>query len=1326
MSKSRLFSGRIKKVTGPDLRQDRYQYIDVSQSEPDLGFPESTGTSFLISNELGEREWTQILTLEELGVTTGTYGSSTTIPVFTVDKFGRLTSATSVDIVGLTPVGITTGTFGDATNIPVITVDEFGRVTSATIVAVIGLTPIDITTGTYGSSTAIPIVTVDIFGRVTSATSVDIIGLTPIGVTTGTYGSESEIPVISIDEFGRITTATSVAVAGVSGFDFSTSTGALTIATANGGQFTATINLSPFYNSDVNFRDVYARDYYVTGTIKGPTNLIIDPFGHGDESGTVTILGNLQVSGTATYINSTILEIGDKNILLASSSTSQLQSDGAGFTVYLGTSTSTSFVYDGVNDVWRLDRLLDATVTNISPVAVGNQPEQAATGTDYLLLYTTTGTLKKSQISNTVFRGDLGYTGSRGFDGSAGYAGSRGDDGTSVKILGTTATATLLPGYPDSYTGNLGDGYIVQDTGNLWVWAGPPWTDVGQIRGYTGSQGNVGYTGSAAVDGAAGLDGYAGSQGDIGYTGSQGERGVAPESIYYIPVSITATVGTYVSGNLASIQTFGDNDFYVVNEVNGVPGWVIEINYEDVVNFNRVELALKYEHTNHVIEYEIYNYNSLSWDVVGNFRGTSLVFASHIFDIISDDSYISGGEVKTRLYHSTSGIANIAVYFDYAAIVLTTQGPEGPTGFTGSQGITGFAGSQGDIGYTGSRGFDGSRGADGSSVTIVGTTATFTLLPGYPDSYIGDVGDGYLTQDDGHLWVWNGSVWTDVGQIRGYTGSEGSQGFTGFDGSQGITGFQGSQGELGYTGSRGYDGSQGETGYAGSRGEVGFTGSRGDPGADGRSVVIVGTVSTFTELPGYPSYSGPAGDGYIAADTGNLWVWTGDAWTDVGKIVGYTGSKGDVGYVGSRGTSSIIVGNTATSSLLPLSYEGLIGDSFIVNDSGNLWVWRGAFWEQVGRVLGYTGSQGEVGFQGSTGYTGSEGYVGSRGYDGSQGESSFVYDDTPPLDPQPGDRWFDAVTGAELVWTYDGDSGQWVEVTASGFVGYTGSQGYGSVNFLTRNYTGDSTSTQFAVTDGLGVDNVFVFENGVMQFPTVDYTITGTNLSFVTAPAAGVAIQIRELSNAGASTLSVLSMQPVTLTTATVGNMEYNGSELYFTPLALQRGLIPNLQYYRLNTTFGGVNATGIQRIFGVGTTLSSSTVYAFHGVFNLLKTIGTTSHTVSTSFGGGATVNNVTYNIIGGDGNGTWGGRASGAAVNSIAINTTASTAITGALTAATQFLWVTVSGTVSINAGGTFIPQYSLSAAPGGTYSTQIGSYFSIYPIGAAGANTSIGTWS
>jgi len=65
---------------------------------------------------------------------------------------------------------------------------------------------------------------------------------------------------------------------------------------------------------------------------------------------------------------------------------------------------------------------------------------------------------------------------------------------------------------------------------------------------------------------------------------------------------------------------------------------------------------------------------------------------------------------------------------------------------------------------------------------------------------------------------------------------------------------------------------------------------------------------------------------------------------------------------------------------------------------------------------------------------------------------------------------------------------------------------------VTRNATGDGSTTTFTVTSGATVDNVLVFENGVCQKPTTDYQISGTTLTFQGgAPASGVAIQIREL-----------------------------------------------------------------------------------------------------------------------------------------------------------------------------------------------------------------------
>jgi len=62
-----------------------------------------------------------------------------------------------------------------------------------------------------------------------------------------------------------------------------------------------------------------------------------------------------------------------------------------------------------------------------------------------------------------------------------------------------------------------------------------------------------------------------------------------------------------------------------------------------------------------------------------------------------------------------------------------------------------------------------------------------------------------------------------------------------------------------------------------------------------------------------------------------------------------------------------------------------------------------------------------------------------------------------------------------------------------------------------RGYTGDGSTTAFTVTSGADVENVLVFVNGVYQRPTTDYTVSGTTLTFGTAPASSDAITIKEL-----------------------------------------------------------------------------------------------------------------------------------------------------------------------------------------------------------------------
>jgi len=98
-----------------------------------------------------------------------------------------------------------------------------------------------------------------------------------------------------------------------------------------------------------------------------------------------------------------------------------------------------------------------------------------------------------------------------------------------------------------------------------------------------------------------------------------------------------------------------------------------------------------------------------------------------------------------------------------------------------------------------------------------------------------------------------------------------------------------------------------------------------------------------------------------------------------------------------------------------------------------------------------------------------------------------------------------SVADDDLVLIFDTSAGVLKKMTKANFSPTV------SLTYVTRNYTGDNSDTTFTVTSGVTVDNCLVMENGVVQKPTSDYTVSGTTLTFTTAPATGVAIQIREL-----------------------------------------------------------------------------------------------------------------------------------------------------------------------------------------------------------------------
>jgi hypothetical protein len=198
-------------------------------------------------------------------------------------------------------------------------------------------------------------------------------------------------------------------------------------------------------------------------------------------------------------------------------------------------------------------------------------------------------------------------------------------------------------------------------------------------------------------------------------------------------------------------------------------------------------------------------------------------------------------------------------------------------------------------------------------------------------------------------------------------------------------------------------------------------------------------------------------------------------WTDITEYAeqfkGYTGSKGQ-GFIIAKTYSSVaaLTADTEPSGIAPGEFAIIDTDDVEDPENSKLYLWTGTSYNFVTDLsgeqgikgeTGYTGSQGDIGFTGSqgiqgppgtdgtSGTSGDVGFTGSQGdigYTGSKGESSFTWGPTPPSNPEVGDRWYDTNKSKLVVYVDDGDSLQWVETAASGFLGrtgYTGSAGTG-------------------------------------------------------------------------------------------------------------------------------------------------------------------------------------------------------------------------------------------------------------------------------------------
>jgi hypothetical protein len=202
---------------------------------------------------------------------------------------------TTTGNITLTPSGVVASTYGGQSSVPTFTVDEFGRITSAANVSV--LTSITLGADTGTADTLQNNDTLRVLGGTGIDTSVTdntiTVSLETSGVAAATYGSASKIPVITVDATGRITSAANVSVAGVSSF---TATGnTFTISTADGGSFSASIQ-----PDSVRLGTDTTGDF-LSNVIAG-TGITITGQGGEGATPTITNAGVTSITGTANEI----------------------------------------------------------------------------------------------------------------------------------------------------------------------------------------------------------------------------------------------------------------------------------------------------------------------------------------------------------------------------------------------------------------------------------------------------------------------------------------------------------------------------------------------------------------------------------------------------------------------------------------------------------------------------------------------------------------------------------------------------------------------------------------------------------------------------------------------------------------------------------------------------------------------------------------------------------------------------------------------------------------------------------------------------------------
>ena len=196
------------------------------------------------------------------------------------------------------------------------------------------------------------------------------------------------------------------------------------------------------------------------------------------------------------------------------------------------------------------------------------------------------------------------------------------------------------------------------------------------------------------------------------------------------------------------------------------------------------------------------------------------------------------------------------------------------------------------------------------------------------------------------------------------------------------------------------------------------------------------------------------------------------------------------------------------------------------------------------------------------------------------------------------------------------------------------------------------------------------------------------------------------------------------LATPGAGAFEYDGTAFYGTQTASQRGVMSPTIYQILSADYTGSDVNTAQKVFNASATgaltVDGSTTYAFEAIYYITRGAGTTSHTTGVLFGGTVSFTSITYRAEATSSTGNV------LTAPSVIYGTTGTVlTVTAASTSASENIVVKLNGVIRTNAGGTLIPQFQFSAAPGGAPTILKNSYIMLRPLNNS-STTTVGNWS